>query len=68
MAPNTVVKEYDDHKEYNKDARKMEKQGYGVLSVTERTDQRGFLKRRVPFMKDVVYKLVVTYTKTPTKP
>lgn len=66
MADATVVKEYENSKDYNKDAKKMSKDGYSVLSVTERTNQRGIVKRAVPFVKDNKYTLVVTYVKQPS--
>lgn len=58
-----MVKEYDDAKEYEKDQKKMAKQGYEVVNVTERSKERGFLKKRVPGVKDFKFTLVVTYRK-----
>ena len=54
--PKTMVKEYNTAKQYSKDMKRMEKQGWEVLNVTNKTDTSlGF------FFGLKHDKLVVTY-------
>ncbi len=44
MASSTMVKEYEDRRGFDKDARKLSGQGWQVVSVTERTQRPGCLR------------------------
>ncbi len=69
MAPtNTMVKEYEDTREFNRDAQKLSGQGWQVVSQTERTQRPGCLRILLTGGLAVVRPpkphIVVTYTRT----
>lgn len=58
MAQQVAVREYGDHKDYEKDAQKMVNDGWTIHSVTEQTKVRGCLDS---FTGRNTTALVVTY-------
>ena len=73
MAATTMVKEYDDRKAFDKAAQKLARDGWLVVSVTERTQRSGCMRiLMLGGIGALVFKpkptLVVTYSRPPAVP